>query len=338
MRQYSNLTAALYVIGPILIIVSHGGSLLVLFTGLSWGSVGWILGLYGLRMLATTAIYHRLLTHKSYQAPTWLLRLGCVIGASAGQMGPSWWKAHHLAHHQYADLPRDPHSPYQPYSDLKGLYWSQGGWLLSNHFFPEKLPQDVEKDRFLQVLDRLHFVPLIALAALSYGLGGLEYLGAFFLSTTLLFHGVQTVNSISHLWGTQPFVNQDNSYNNPWVALLTLGEGWHNLHHAFPSSSRHGITLEGQKVVYLPDPTYAFLQGLEFLGLASHLRVPSEANLLSRSKHSVGSGNPNSTQDSNDNRDADPGIALGSSSEDLTLITPDSSSSKAKDDRLKVFQ
>jgi stearoyl-CoA desaturase (delta-9 desaturase) len=284
MKQYSLLTIVLYLIGPMLIIVSHIGSLLVFITGLSWGSISWILLLYFVRMLATTGIYHRLLTHKSYQAPALLLWIGCIVAASAGQMGPNWWKAHHMAHHQYSDQALDPHSPYTPDQGLKGFYWAQGGWLLSSRFFPDKLPSDVESDRVLQVIDRLHFIPLVALGAISYFIGGLEYLGAFFLSTTLLFHGVQTVNSLTHLIGDQPFVTDDHSRNSGFVAFLTLGEGWHNLHHAFQSSSRHGVTIRDGQVVYLIDPTFRFIKALEFLKLASKLRLPSEKDLLAKAK------------------------------------------------------
>lgn len=282
MRHYSPLTILAYVCGPVLILLSHLGALLVFTTGLSLGAIAWVVGWYGIRMLATTAIYHRLLTHKSYQTPKLVLWLGCVVGAAAGQMGPSWWKAHHLTHHQHADQPLDPHSPVMPPQGVNRLYWSQGGWLLSRQFFPAKLPVDVEQDAFLRGLDRLHFLPLIALCLLSYGIGGVEYLGAFCLSTTLLFHGVQTVNSLSHLAGKRPFSTHDDSRNNAFVAVLTLGEGWHNLHHAFAASSRHGITLHEGRVVYLPDPTYRFIRLLEAVSLASRLQRPSEARLLAR--------------------------------------------------------
>ncbi|MGC1245784.1 MAG: acyl-CoA desaturase [Spirulinaceae cyanobacterium] len=283
-KQYSLLTMIAYVIGPILILVSHIGVLLVFMTGLSWGAVVWLVFLYVIRMLATTGIYHRLLTHKSYQTSPLFLWLGCIVGASAGQMGPSWWKAHHLAHHRYADKELDTHSPYTPSQGIKGFYWSQGGWLLSPSFLPDKLPGDVEKDVVLRVIDRLHFIPVVALGVISYLIGGLEYLGAFFLSTTLLFHGVQTVNSLSHIFGKQPFVTDDDSRNNGFVAFLTLGEGWHNLHHAFQSSSRHGITIKDKQVAYLPDPTFSFIKILEFFKLASKVRVPTESVLLMRAK------------------------------------------------------
>ena len=284
MRQYSPLTIVSYLIGPTLIIFSHIGSLLILITGFSWGALVWTVLLYVIRMLATTGIYHRLLTHKSYQAPASVLWLGSIVAAAAGQMGPSWWKAHHMTHHQHADRDLDPHSPCTQVPFIRGFYWSQGGWLLSPQFFPSKLPNDVENDRVLKVIDRLHFIPLIALGALSYFIGGTEYLGAFFLSTTLLFHGVQTVNSLCHIVGEQPFITNNLSRNNKFVAFITLGEGWHNLHHAFQSSSRHGITVRSGQVVYLPDPTFVFIKILEFLKLASKLRVPTQADLLGRSK------------------------------------------------------
>lgn len=282
MNQYSPAVVLCYLIGPTLIIVSHIGSILVIFTGFSWGALLWLISLYFMRMLATTSIYHRLLTHKSYQAPQLIKWLGSVIAASSGQMGPSWWKGHHVAHHQYVDQAFDPHSPLTPKQGLKGFLWSQGGWLFSSQFFPEKLPADIEKDQVLKIIDRLHFLPVIALGVLSYSLGGLEYLVAFFLSTTILFHGVQTVNSISHLMGKQPFQTNDYSRNNPFVAVITFGEGWHNLHHAFPHSSRHGITLDANKVHYLHDLTFTFIKVLESVGLASKLRLPSEKDLLER--------------------------------------------------------
>lgn len=289
---YSPFVILFYLIGPILIIVSHFGSLFLLLTGLSWGAIIWMIFLYLIRMLSITSIYHRLLTHKSYQAPKPVLWIGCIIAASAGQMGPNWWKAHHLTHHKHVEQNHDPHSPLTPIQGFKGFLWSQGGWLLSNRFFPEKLPMNAENDLILKVIDRLHFIPVVALGGISYGLGGLEYLVAFFLSTTVLFHGVQTVNSFSHLMGKQPFQTSDNSQNNAFVAFLTLGEGWHNSHHAFPASSRHGITVNGNKVVYLPDMTFRFIKILEVLQLASKPRIPNETTLLARiNPHTVNQSN-----------------------------------------------
>lgn len=285
MKQYSQLTIISYIVGPTLIVVSHLGTLLIIVTGLSWGAALWAVLLYITRMLAITSIYHRLLTHKSYQAPTLVLWVGSIVAASAGQMGPSWWKAHHLAHHQCSDQDKDPHSPYLPFKGIKGFWWSQAGWLFCPQFFPSKLPTDVERDVVLKIVDRLHFIPTVALGALSYYIGGIEYFGAFFLSTTVLFHGVATVNSLSHTMGEQPFTTDDYSRNNWFVAFLTLGEGWHNLHHAFQSSARHGITVREGQVACLPDPTFWFIKMLEFLKLASKIRVPSKTELLARARN-----------------------------------------------------
>jgi stearoyl-CoA desaturase (delta-9 desaturase) len=282
MTSYSRWTLFGYWLGPVFILLCHVGCLLLLVTGLSLGALAWALGLYLIRMLATTAIYHRLLTHRSYDTSPTLLRLGCVVGASAGQMGPSWWKAHHLAHHRGSDGATDVHSPFHPDAGFRGFLWSQGGWLLSPQFLPQSLPADVEADPVLRAIDRLHFVPLLLLALLSYQIGGLAYLGAFCLSTTVLFHGVQTVNSLSHLFGSQPFRTADNSRNNPLVAVLTLGEGWHNLHHAFQHSARHGYSFRGDRLVGLVDPTYGFIRLLEALGLAWKVRLPSDRQLQRR--------------------------------------------------------
>jgi stearoyl-CoA desaturase (delta-9 desaturase) len=282
MAAYSRFTLFGYWLGPVFILLSHAGCLLLLATGFSLGAMAWALGLYLIRMLATTAIYHRLLTHRSYDTSPTLLRLGCFVGASAGQMGPSWWKAHHLAHHSSPDVAADVHSPFQPHAGLRGFLWSQGGWLLSPQFLPQSLPADVEADPVLRAIDRFHFVPLLLLALLSYQIGGLTYLGAFCLSTTVLFHGVQTVNSLSHLFGSQPFRTADNSRNNSLVAFLTLGEGWHNLHHAFQHSARHGYSFRGDRLVGLVDPTFGFIRLLEILGLAWKVRLPSDRQLQQR--------------------------------------------------------
>jgi stearoyl-CoA desaturase (delta-9 desaturase) len=233
-------------------------------------------------MLATTAIYHRLITHTSYRAPRPVAWIGSAVAASAGQMGPSWWKAHHLAHHRHVDTAADPHTPLAPSAGWRGLWRSQAGWLLSSNFFPATLPADVEADPVLRLIDRLHFVPVLLLAGLSWQLGGLPWLAAFCLSSTLLFHGVASVNSLAHLLGDQPFATGDASRNNLFVALITLGEGWHNLHHAFQASVRQGITLDDGRPRLLLDPTYRFIRLLERLGWAWDLRVPSDRALLAR--------------------------------------------------------
>jgi stearoyl-CoA desaturase (Delta-9 desaturase) len=262
----------------------HLGCGLLLLGGLDLMAGLWALALYLVRMLGTTAIYHRLVTHRSYEAPRLVWWLGCLITASAGQMGPSWWKAHHQAHHRHVDTPGDVHSPLLSASRWRGFWHAQVGWLLGPGFHPTSLPADVEADPVLRLIDRLHIVPALALAWLSWQLGGLPWLGAYCLSTTLLFHGVASVNSLAHLAGGQPFATGDGSRNNAWVALITLGEGWHNLHHGFESSVRQGFSLRQGRVVTLPDPTYCFIRLLEGVGWARRLRLPSERALLARAR------------------------------------------------------
>ncbi|MFM2080754.1 MAG: hypothetical protein RLZZ124_1397 [Cyanobacteriota bacterium] len=268
--------------GPPIIALSHLGCLLTLQQGLGFAAALWALALYVVRMLATTAIYHRLVAHGSYRAPRPVWWLGSLVAASAGQMGPSWWKAHHLQHHRHADTASDPHTPLADAVAWQGFLRSQLGWLLDERFHPESLPADVEADPVLRLIDRLHAVPVLALAWLSWSIGGLEWLGAFCLSTTLLFHGVASVNSVAHLVGDQPFSTGDASRNNGWVALITLGEGWHNLHHGFQGSARQGFTVRDGRLITLPDPTYRFIRCLEQCGWASRLRLPSERALLAR--------------------------------------------------------
>lgn len=261
---------------------AHLGCLLLVWTGLSWGAVAWATVLYLLRMLAITAIYHRLIAHRSYKAARIVWWLGSLVAASAGQMGPSWWTAHHQQHHRHGDTALDPHSPLHSGGTWNGFWRAQLGWLLTPDFHPDQLPAHVEADPLLRLIDRLHVVPALALAWLSWQLGGLQWLGAFCLSTTVLFHAVASVNSVAHLVGDQPFATGDASRNNGWVALLTLGEGWHNLHHAFQGSVRQGYSLRRGQLVTLPDPTYRFICLLERLNLASQLRRPSQRVLLAR--------------------------------------------------------
>jgi stearoyl-CoA desaturase (delta-9 desaturase) len=279
-NKYPQLLILSYSLGPIQVFVMHIGCLLPFWTGLSWNALLYGVFLYLIRMLAITAIYHRLIIHKSYQTPAIVEWVGSFIASSSGQMGPNWWKGHHQNHHRNSDQLGDRHSPQTPNIGIKGFIWSQSGWLMAGKSWPENLPADVEADWGLKLIDRFHFVPLILLGLISYWIGGLEFLGAYFFSTTILFHGVATVNSLAHIFGKQPFTSNDQSRNNWFVALITLGEGWHNLHHTFQWSARHGFSVENGKVIHLPDPTYWFILLLEKLNLASNLKLPSETELL----------------------------------------------------------
>ncbi len=287
-QQYHPLLAIGYVMGPALIIASHLGIFLLFLTGLSWQALVWVIILHVIRSTSLTAIYHRLIIHKAYQSPSIVKWIGSFIASSSAQMGPSWWKGHHLeAHHQVSDMEGDRHSPNYPFTGMKGFWWSQVGWFFSKSFFPHNLPSDVESDPVLKAIDRLHFIPVLLLGLLSYYIGGLEFVGAFCLSTALLYHSTCSVNSLAHIAGSQPFMTTDNSRNNWFVALVTMGEGWHNLHHAVQWSARHGYTIRDGKIARLPDPTYWFIKLLERFNLAWNIKLPSDEYLLARANNKL---------------------------------------------------
>lgn len=230
----------------------HLGCLLVLVTGVSWFAVLVCALLYAVRMFAITAVYHRYLSHRSYEAPRWLVFLLSFVAASAAQRGPLWWAAHHRKHHRHADEEGDAHSP------LHGrFWWSHVGWFTTRRNFHTDLSQvqDLAACRELRWLDRFDIVAPVSLIVVLYALG--EVLAAsvpslstsglqlvvfgFCISTTLVFHVTSMVNSVCHLFGKRPFATADQSRNLPWLAVLTFGEGWHNNHHYCPGSVRQGF-------------------------------------------------------------------------------------------------
>lgn len=257
----------------------HAGCLLLPWAGASAVAAVTCLGLCFLRFFGITAGYHRGLAHRAY-ATSRPFRLALVgLGASAAQLGPLWWCAHHRAHHRYADTERDPHSPAQ-----RGLWWGHMGWLLCRKHVeaPLELVPDLVRDPELRFLDRHPGLCPLLLMMLLYGAGELAAWGApglgtsgfqllvwgFFLGTTLLYHLTFAANSFGHRFGKRAGDSVDESQNHPWLALLTLGDGWHNNHHRFPSSSRTGLR-RGEI-----DLTWWGLRVLERLGLVWNLREP----------------------------------------------------------------
>jgi stearoyl-CoA desaturase (delta-9 desaturase) len=252
----------LYALGPVFILVSHLGCLLLLVTGLSLTAAGWALALYLIRMLATTAIYHRLITHGSYRAPRLVHWIGSVVGASAGQMGPSWWKAHHLAHHRHVDTDLDPHSP------------AIMGWKnvqLNNVMLYRRCAADPDtvgryaKDIGADRLDRWFFDR--SLLGLAIGIAiVVTLLGPVYGAVASVFHTAcylqlsSAVNAIGHHFGRRPFENS--ATNLQWLAFLTAGEGLHNNHHAAPTSAT--FRLHRGEI----DPGWWVIWSLKIMGLA----------------------------------------------------------------------
>jgi stearoyl-CoA desaturase (delta-9 desaturase) len=206
--------------------------------------------------------------------------LFALIGASSTQRGPLWWAAHHRRHHKHSDRAGDPHTP------RKGLYWSHMGWFLSRKHFAtewEQIP-DLAKFPELRWLDRFDLVVPVLFAAGLFGLGawleraapglgtsgGQMLVWGYFISTVVLIHVTLTINSLAHKFGRRRYETPDDSRNNVWLALLTLGEGWHNNHHHFPGSARQGFYW------WELDISYLTLKAMSWVGLVSDLKpVPA---------------------------------------------------------------
>jgi len=257
----------------------HLACLLVIWTGVSAVAVLVCLGLYVVRMFAITAGFHRLFAHRSYKSGRIFQFLMAFTATAAYQKGPLWWSAHHRRHHLHADTEEDLHSPL-----TRTLWRSHVGWFLSRDSQETdwKLVTNLSKYRDLRFLDRYYSLPPILLAASAFLLGlvlqryapGLGtscwqmLVWAFFISTVLLYHGTFTVNSLAHIFGKRRFPTADNSRNNWFVALITLGEGWHNNHHYYASSERQGFYW------WEFDVSHYILKMLSWLGIVWDLRSP----------------------------------------------------------------
>jgi stearoyl-CoA desaturase (delta-9 desaturase) len=245
----------------------HAGALLVLWTGWTPSALLVALALFVARAFGLTAGYHRYFAHRAFRTSrAFQFALAC-LGASAAQLGPLWWAAHHRRHHRHSDTEHDVHSP------RRGLLWAHLGWLLCRRYSATDLASIRDFARYpeLRYLDRFPALPPLVLAAALWVLGGVELLAwGFFVSTVVLYHVTFAVNSLGHRFGQQRFASGDQSRNNLWIALATLGDGWHNNHHRFPRSARHGF---GPREI---DLTHAGLRLLETLGLVWDL-VPIPA-------------------------------------------------------------
>ena len=260
---------------PFLII--HPACLAVYWVGYSSVAIGIALMLYVIRMFAITAFYHRFLSHKAFKTSRFMQLLFSMIAVSSGQKGPLWWASYHRLHHQHSDQPEDIHSPQQ-----QGFWWSHIGWLMAHGNDRSRLNmvKDLRRYPELVLLDRFHiFIP--ALLATGLYLGG-EWLNVynpqlqtsgwqlviwgFCISTVLLFHATACINSLAHRYGTQIYETGDNSRNNVWLAIFTLGEGWHNNHHFCPNSARQGFQW------YQLDLTWYGLKVMAWMGLIWDLK------------------------------------------------------------------
>jgi stearoyl-CoA desaturase (delta-9 desaturase) len=250
----------------------HLGCLGVIWTGASTFAVCFAIALYFLRMFAVTGIHHRYFSHKTYSTSRPVQFLLAVWAATAVQRGSLWWAYHHRHHHLHSDDPEDAHSPH-----VHGFLWSHIGWITSRRNFPTdyskikdlaKFPELVWLNRFDLVIPILYAVFTLVLGmALERFAPGLNTNGSqmlvwgFFISTTFLFHGTACINSMAHLMGKRRYKTTDDSRNSFILSMICLGEGWHNNHHRYQSSTRNGFYW------WEIDLTYYGLKMLSWTGL-----------------------------------------------------------------------
>jgi stearoyl-CoA desaturase (delta-9 desaturase) len=238
----------------------------VALTGWSWAGFGLALALYYLRMFGITAGYHRYFSHRTYKMGRVMQFLMALLGTLSVQKGVLWWAAHHRRHHKHSDEPEDVHSAKQ-----RGIWWSHVGWILTYEHDEtdwKRIP-DFAKVPELVWLNRLHLLPPIAMAVVLQLAGGWPaLLWGFFVSTTLLWHSTFSINSLAHLIGRRRYATTDDSRNNWLLAVLTMGEGWHNNHHYYQRSTNQGFYW------WEIDLTYYILRAMQWLRLVSDIRVP----------------------------------------------------------------
>jgi stearoyl-CoA desaturase (delta-9 desaturase) len=238
----------------------------VVWSGWSWSGLALALALYYGRMFFVTAGYHRYFSHRSFKTSR-PVQLALALGATLSlQKGVLWWAANHRLHHRFSDGPRDVHSPRQ-----RGGWWAHVGWVVArDHRETQwRTIRDFARYPELRWVNRHYLVAPIVLAAALLVVGGWwALLWGFLVSTTLLWHGTFLVNSLAHVVGSRRYVTKDDSRNNVGIALLTMGEGWHNNHHRYAASARQGFFW------WEVDATYYLLLALMRMGLIWDLRAP----------------------------------------------------------------
>ncbi|MDB5297126.1 MAG: acyl-CoA desaturase [Phycisphaerales bacterium] len=271
---------------------------------LLWGrGVGWVdlalfAGFYTVAAFGITVGYHRLFTHRAFAAGPGVRGVLAACGSIAGQGSVLEWCATHRQHHKHSDRPGDPHSPHEHGDGVvgffKGMWHAHMGWLFTQP--PADVTRavpDLMADPVLRPIDRYYWAFVVGGWVLPGAIGGLvagNWMG--FLTGFLWggaarhffhLHTTFSVNSVCHVWGTRPFKNSDESRNNAIVGVLTFGEGWHNNHHAFPTSARHGLRW------YQLDMSWMLIRTLEKAGLAWDVRLPSAtAQAVRRSRRTGG--------------------------------------------------
>jgi len=247
----------------------HLACFAAIWTGVTWKAVWLGVALYVLRMFAVTAGFHRYFSHRSFKTGRVMQFLFAFVGEMSAQRGVLWWASKHRHHHKYSDMPEDVHSPRQA-----GFFYSHVGWIFARRHDHTDLSaiQDFARFPELRWLEKHNYVPALVLAILAYVIAGWPGLVVGFVwSTVVLYHGTFMINSLAHVHGKRRYLTGDDSRNNPLLAIITLGEGWHNNHHAYMSSTRQGFRW------WEFDPTFYALKAFSWLGLVWDLRAPPRA-------------------------------------------------------------
>ena len=255
----------------IALVIFHIGAICAFLPGLfSWQAVGvavllhWITGGLGI-----TLGWHRLLSHRSFQVPKWLEYFFALCGTLALQGGIIWWVGLHRHHHLHSDEDVDHHD------SKKGFLWSHIRWMCFEIPAESDIPRftkDIANDPFYQFLNEYFFPLQVVLGVVLYAIGGWPFVfWGVFARLVIVYHCTWLVNSATHKFGYRNFETTDNSTNCWWVALTTYGEGWHNNHHAYQHSARHGMKW------WELDITWMTIQVLQFLGLATKVKLVEAA-------------------------------------------------------------
>lgn len=250
----------------------------------SWVYLALMVGMYLVSAVGITVGYHRLFTHRSFEAPAPVVAALGVMGGMAAEGSVIDWVAYHRRHHQHSDGHDDPHSPHNHGGGvagvLKGFAFAHMGWFFTDH--PpglERYSADLSKSKLIRAISRLFPLWVVLGLAIPAALGGLltgTWMGVLLgmlwgggVRLLLVHHVTWSINSVCHLWGTRAFKSSDESRNNPVFGVLALGEGWHNNHHAFPNSARHGLKW------WQVDASYCIIKAMSWVGLARRVRVPT---------------------------------------------------------------
>ena len=220
--------------------------------------------------VGVTFSYHRQLAHRSFKSPKWLEYFAAYCGAMAFQGAPMEWVSDHRYHHLHTETPLDPHSSYE------GFWWSHMGWMLDSDAYLARCEDrsnvaDLAKQPFYSHMQKHYLLHCAAHFGLCFFIGGFPFFCWRMAGIALLYHVTWLVNSAAHLWGQQEWRTEDQSRNNWWVGFLAFGEGWHNNHHAFEYSARHGL---GPRQF---DLTWILISTLQRIGLVSGVKLPSES-------------------------------------------------------------